>query len=62
MRKKMRCNVCKHNTNWDESYGYPSFIVCPLCMNKLTQVLSWDKAMAAIFTIGSIKQEKKRDD
>lgn len=34
----MKCKICKGKTNWDESFGYTEFIVCPKCHKELCRV------------------------
>ena len=31
----MKCAICGKETNWDESYGYNEFIVCPRCFSNI---------------------------
>lgn len=55
----MKCQICKQATNYDESFGYDEFIVCPSCFNKLCQnIKSIDDIMTIIFRCGKIRREK----
>ena len=58
----MKCAICKRKTDWDESYGRPTFIVCPYCYNILRK--DNNNALDTILKIGIIKkdlEEKKVD-
>lgn len=51
----MKCAICKNKTNWDESFGYKEFIVCPKCL----EILSAHKtAIGFVLTVGRIKKKK----
>ena len=62
----MKCNICGNKTNWDESYGRETFIVCPVCHDRIAKVIKKctnDKyynvtALEVILEIGHIKEEK----
>ena len=61
----MKCDICGHKTNWDESYGRESFIVCPSCHDKIAKIVSKGSkkypqitALEIILKIGQIKEEK----
>lgn len=51
----MKCAICKRKTDWDESYGRPTFIVCPYCYNILRK--DNRNALDTIIKIGIIKEE-----
>lgn len=58
----MKCAICERKTDWDESYGRPTFIVCPHCYNILRK--DNKNALDTILKIGTIKEdleEKKVD-
>lgn len=58
----MKCAICERKTNWDASYGRPTFIVCPHCYNILRK--DNKNALDTILKIGTIKEdleEKKVD-
>lgn len=59
----MKCAICGHKTNWDESYGRETFIVCPSCHDKIAEIISkgskkYSKitALEIILKIGQIKK------
>lgn len=58
----MKCAICKRKTDWNESYGRPTFIVCPYCFNILRK--DNKNALDTIIKIGIIKEdlEEKRVD
>jgi hypothetical protein len=59
----MKCCICKRKTNWDESYGRHTFIVCPYCYSILRKNNKY--ALDTILKIGMIKEDlenKKRVD
>ena len=58
--KKDTCQICKVKTDWNESFGYPSFIVCPKCEKRLRDKLGAENTMTAIFTMGDIRKEIKK--
>lgn len=35
----MKCAMCNHDTDWNDSYGRKSFIVCPTCHKKITKAI-----------------------
>ena len=51
----MKCAICKRKTDWDESYGRPTFIVCPYCYNILRK--DNKNALDTILKIGMIKED-----
>ncbi len=63
----MKCDICGKKTDWDESYGRETFIVCPTCYNKIAKIIkrstNYDyydmTALEIILEIGSIKEERK---
>ena len=55
----MRCCICERKTNWDESYGRPTFIVCPHCYNILRK--NNKNALDVILKIGIIKEDLKNE-
>lgn len=58
----MKCAICKKKTDWDSSYGYEEFIVCPHCFNRLSKnsPINFTTTMDFIFTCGQIRKEKKK--
>lgn len=54
----MKCKICGSKTNWDVSYGYEEFIVCPHCFDKIHKSYSLDETMTIIFMLGKIVREK----
>lgn len=62
----MKCNICRRKTNWDESYGYKEFIVCPCCHKSLLELFKgdWHPTMRLIFTLGEVAMENnpKKDE
>lgn len=51
----MECAICNKKTDWDESYGRETFIVCPKCFGILRKTSK--DALSIIFKIGYIKEE-----
>lgn len=51
----MKCAICERKTNWDESYGRPTFIVCPYCFSILRK--DNKNALDTIIKIGTIKED-----
>ena len=56
----MKCAICKNKTDWDSSFGYKDFIVCPKCFEIMHNKYGADKAMSIIFTLGKIAKENKK--
>ena len=53
----MKCAICRNKTNWDESFGYNEFIVCPKCL----EILSAHKtAIGFVLTAGRIRKEERK--
>lgn len=52
----MKCAICKNKTNWDESFGYSEFIVCPKCFERLE---THETALGFVLEVGKIKKEGK---
>lgn len=54
----MKCAICKNKTNWDESFGYNEFIVCPKCFERLDiHTTAW----GFVLEVGKlIKEEKEK--
>lgn len=52
----MKCAICKSKTDWDSSYGYENFIVCPKCHDTMTKEYTHSlfKTMDIIFMLGRI--------
>ncbi len=57
----MKCKICNRKTNWNESYGYEEFIVCPSCHNTLYYTMGKNslKTMDIIFTLGKCARQAK---
>lgn len=58
----MKCAICGRKTNWNESYGYENFIVCPCCFNFIkeeTKKESWE-VLELIFILGKAKKNQKK--
>ena len=55
----MKCAICKEKTNWDSSYGWKEFIVCPKCFEAIHKKYGLVETMDIIFTLGNIIREKK---
>ena len=57
----MKCAICNCKTNWDESFGYDEFIVCPRCFNKIREMCNNDtsKALDIVFKLGKYEKIKK---
>ena len=51
----MKCAIFKRKTDCDESYGRPTFIVCPYCYNILRK--DNKNALDTILKIGMIKED-----
>lgn len=59
----MKCKICKGKTNWDKSYGYWEFIVCPKCHDELCKVCKSNyMAWSVIIKMGRLAREGKNDD
>ena len=56
----MKCAICRRKTNWDESYGYADFIVCPKCFEEIHKHYEIDKTMDIIFLLGRIAEKHKK--
>lgn len=57
----MKCAICSKKTNWDSSYGRPTFIVCGCCFEKLKEEMKDDMAvLGVILTIGRIKEKENK--
>ena len=66
----MKCELCDKKTNWDSSYGRPSFIVCPMCHGRLTKTIynlrkynfsPESSALEIILEIGFARDESKKE-
>ena len=65
----MKCNICGNKTNWDESYGRETFIVCPACHNRIAKTIKNSTnykyyrvtALEVILEISYIKEEKENE-
>lgn len=62
----MKCAICGKKTNWDESYGYDEFIVCPRCFLNIRKSYTTknpakelEESMKAVFAIGNAKKLSK---
>jgi hypothetical protein len=55
----MKCAICKEKTNWDSSFGYKEFIVCPSCFARIHKEYDIVETMDIIFMLGNIIREKK---
>ena len=58
--KKDTCQICKVKTDWNESFGYTSFIVCPKCEKRLRDKLGVENTMTTIFLMGNIRKEREK--
>ena len=65
----MKCAICGHKTNWDESHGRTSFIVCPSCHDEIAKIVSKGSkkyykitALEIILKIGQIKEEEEENE
>ena len=56
----MKCATCKRKTNWDESFGYADFIVCPKCFAEIHNNYDIVKTMDIIFMLGDIAKKHKK--
>lgn len=56
----MKCAICSQKTDWDSSYGYEEFIVCPACFKRLISKYTPEDTMTFIFTCGQIRRDTKR--
>ena len=56
----MKCAICKRKTNWDESYGYADFIVCPKCFEEIHKHYDIVETMDIIFLLGRIAEKHKK--
>lgn len=64
----MKCNICGSKTDWDSSFGYTEFIVCPVCYKRLVKTVSpytktakysdYNAISSIIFELGKIRKEK----
>ena len=62
----MKCAICGSKTSWNESYGRETFIVCPVCHNRIQKVIKesisyeydFMTALDVILEIGYIREEK----
>lgn len=64
----MKCKICGKKTTYDESYGRETFIVCPICHEKLTKEIKTlrefkfspeSSAVQIILDIGFWMEERK---
>jgi len=65
----MKCKICGKKTTWDESYGRPNFIVCPVCHKMIAENIHQNHqhcgkypefvATSIIIQIGRIREEWK---
>ena len=55
----MKCAICKEKTNWNRSFGYREFIVCPSCFESIHKKYDIVETMDIIFMLGNIIREKK---
>ena len=64
----MKCAICKNKTDWDTSFGRPSFIVCPSCHARLIKTIHnlrkynfspESSATQIIIEIGFMMKERK---
>lgn len=55
----MKCAICKKTTSWDESFGHPSFIICPKCYKELNPKCDWETHLS-LCKIGRLIMENKR--
>ena len=63
----MKCAICGKKTNWDESYGYIDFIICPHCFWNIrktyttkNQAKELEESMKAVFAMGIAKKLSKK--
>jgi hypothetical protein len=56
----MKCKVCGKRTNYDESFGRDTFIVCNNCVSDISKICELEKfqVYGVILTIG-FKREGK---
>lgn len=59
----MKCQICKRRTNWNESFGHESFIVCPKCEYRLRQFFGkdWFRSIELIMTLGELREEFEKE-
>ena len=58
----MKCGICKEKTNWNKSFGYREFIICPSCFEKIHDKYDIVETMDIIFMLGGIIREKKGEE
>lgn len=60
----MRCAICKERTNWDISYGFEEFIVCPVCERLIRKEYKGDitKTMETIFLMGKVAGIRRKEE
>lgn len=65
----MTCKLCGNETDWDNSYGRPKFIVCPSCYKRIVKVINdstkkgysnTTTAIVVILEMGYIKEEEEK--
>lgn len=57
----MKCEICKGKTNWDSSYGYREFIVCPKCHDKIyNYTKDFTTTMGIIFLLGDLRKGEEK--
>ena len=59
----MKCQICNKETDWDESYGYENFIVCPYCYNEMRCFFQRNRhkkiiALDVIFLLGKMREKR----
>lgn len=63
------CAICGNKTEWDESFGKSSFIVCPKCFKKIIKrfreaysgIDAVGQALTAVLAIGEAKDESEKE-
>lgn len=57
----MKCEICKGKTNWDSSYGYREFIVCPKCHDRIyNYTKDFTTTMGIIFLLGDLRKGEEK--
>ena len=58
---RMKCDFCKKETTWDESFGPEDLIVCKDCFYTLCKKpLSTETALSFIFRLAKIRRNQEK--
>ena len=59
----MKCQICGRRTNWNESFGRESFIVCPKCERAIRHCFdnNYLQSFNLIMVLGELREEYEKE-